>query len=439
MRLYAASGKPHSWSRLHKNTMMPYRVVSHGRATNYPGFVARQINEVYCCMSSQNSPNKNDQPLERLLVISFSDLASDPRVNRQIRLLTGRFRLTAAGFADPEIPGVEFVSVQPTPRSVGDKWLAGAMLKMRLFEQFYWSLRTVRDALGELQGRTFDLILANDLLTLPLACVLNSRHGVVFDAHEYSPRELEENWKWRFFYRDFMLYLCEEYIPRTAAMLTVCDGIAEEYARCYGAKPVVVYNAPYLSALEPGPVSSDGIRLVHHGGANASRNIEVMIDMMNSLNERFSLDLFLVPSDPHYLERLRKLAAKQARIRIMPPVPMRQLPQVVNGYDVGVYLLQPNNFNNAHALPNKFFEFVQGRVAIAIGPSPEMAKLVRKYDCGIVADDFTPEALAGELRKLTPERIAQYKMNVHRAAFDLCYENTSRALLSTVSNLLGDG
>jgi len=390
-------------------------------------------------MSFQNSSNQNDPPSKRLLVISFSDLASDPRVNRQIRLLTGRFRLTAAGFADPEIPGVEFVGVQRTPRSVGGKWLAAAMLKLRLFERFYWSLCSVRDALGALQSSDFDLILANDLLTLPLACSLNSRQGVVFDAHEYSPRELEENWKWRFFYREFMHYLCEKYIPRTAAMLTVCDGIAEEYGRCYGAKPVVVHNAPYFAALAPQPVSSDGIRLVHHGGAVASRNIEVMIDMMNSLDERFSLDLFLVPSDPQYLEKLHKLVAKHPRIRILPPVPMQQLPQVVNRYDVGVYILKPNNFNNAHALPNKFFEFVQGRVAIAIGPSPEMAMLVRKYDCGIVADDFAPQSLARELRKLTPERIVQYKMNVHRAAFDLCYENTSRALLNTINGLLGDG
>jgi hypothetical protein len=371
--------------------------------------------------------------------MSFSNLASDPRVNRQIRLLSSGFRLTAAGFVDPQIPGVEFVQVPRRARNFAGKALAAAMLKLQLYEKFYWSSWTVRDTLRSLQGSTFDLILANDLTTLPLACQLNSRHGVLFDAHEYSPREFEESWKWRFFHRGYTLYLCETYLPKVAAMLTVCDGIADEYNRCYGVRPVVVHNAPYFSPLEPRAGVDGRIRLVHHGGAIPSRNIEVMIDMMKHVDDRFSLDLFLVPSNRAYLERLRKLAAKQPRVRILHPVPMPQLPKALNAYDVGVYLLQPNNFNNEHALPNKFFEFIQGRLAIAIGPSPEMARMVRGYGCGIVADDFAPQTLAQELKKLTSGQIAEYKMNAHRAANDLCYENASRALLDIVHKLVGNG
>ena len=57
---------------------------------------------------------------------------------------------------------------------------------------------------------------------------------------------------------------------------------------------------------------------------------------------------------------------------------MHELPRMANDYDVGLYLLPPTNFNQRYALPNKFFEFIQGRLAIAIGPSPEMAKLVER-------------------------------------------------------------
>lgn len=377
--------------------------------------------------------------MKRILVISFSNLASDPRVNRQIRLFAHRYNVTAAGYADPEIPGVEFIRVPRVVHNLPGKGIAAVMLRLELYERFYWSSSTVRNALGSLQDTTFDLILANDLTTLPLSCQLKSRCGVVFDAHEYSPREFEESWKWRFFHRSYTLYLCETYLPKVAAMLTVCDGIAEEYTRCYGVRPVVVQNAPYLSPLKPQACVQKSIRLVHHGGAIPSRNIEIMIDMMKHVDDRFSLDLLLVPSNPRYLERLHKLTAKQPRVRILPPVPMPQLPKVLNAYDVGVYILQPNNFNNEHALPNKFFEFIQGRVAVAIGPSPEMARLVRKYNCGIVANDFAPQTLAHDLTKLTPERIAEYKMNAHHAASDLCYEKTSRGLLNTVQELLGDG
>ena len=376
--------------------------------------------------------------MKSVFVVSFSHLGTDPRVNRQIRLLAPFYQVTAGGLGAPQVPGVQFLPIPRIPRSLIGKARAAAMLKLRRYESFYWSSQTVRGALHALGDSTFDLILANDLMTLPLACHLPSRHGVLFDAHEYSPREFEESWKWRFFHRGYALYLCEKYLSKAAAMLTVCDGIAEEYTRCYGVKPVVVHNAPYFSALEPRASAKGNIRLVHHGGAIPSRSIETMIDMMKYVDERFSLDLFLVPSDPRYLEKLRGMVANQARVRILPPVPMPELPAKLNAYDVGVYILPPNNFNNEHALPNKFFEFIQGRLAVAIGPSPEMARLVRKYDCGIIADDFAPQTLARELVKLTSAKIAEYKTNVHRAAQDLCYENTSRALLATVRKLLGE-
>ena len=35
--------------------------------------------------------------------------------------------------------------------------------------------------------------------------------------------------------------------------------------------------------------------------------------------------------------------------------------RTINQFDLGVYLLPPVNFNSAHALPNKFFEFIQAR------------------------------------------------------------------------------
>ncbi|HZP55928.1 MAG TPA: glycosyltransferase [Dehalococcoidia bacterium] len=368
-----------------------------------------------------------------LLVLSFSDLARDPRVHRQIRLLRDGYRVTAAGYADPCVPDVEFIPIPPVRRTALGKIAAAAMLKCRLFERFYWSSAAVVGALRRLEGRSFDLVLANDVNTLPLALSLRPRRGVVFDAHEYAPRELEESWRWRFLFQAYIRYLCRRYIGRAAAMTTVCEGIADEYARNYGMGPAVVHNAPYLQPLSPLGALEGRIRLVHHGAAIRSRNIERMIEMMRELDERFSLDFYLVPTDPDYLERLRRAARNDPRIRFLPAVPMQELPRILNTYDVGVYILEPNNFNNQHALPNKLFEFIQGRVAVAIGPSPEMARIVRRYDCGVVAGDFSPSALAEELRRLTPERIDHYKRRSDAAARELCYENASQTLLGVLS------
>jgi len=273
---------------------------------------------------------------------------------------------------------------------------------------------------------------------LPLACRLKPRCGVIFDAHEYSPRELEDRLYWRFLFAGYNRYLCRRYLPEAAAVTTVCHSIADAYRKNYGAAPEVLYSAPIFQDLHPTPTGRAPVKLVHHGGAIPSRRLELMIQAMAYADERFHLDLLLVPGNEAYLARLSSLVRTQPRVRIVPPVPMQELPQHLNRYDIGVFLLPPTNFNYRYALPNKLFEFIQARLAVAIGPSPEMARLVRQYCCGVIADDFTPEALAASLNRLTGADIDRLKQASHAAARELCFEKSAPILLGMIDRVLGN-
>jgi hypothetical protein len=161
-----------------------------------------------------------------------------------------------------------------------------------------------------------------------------------------------------------------------------------------------------------------------------------MIEAMRHLDERFTLDFVLVPSVPRYLEQLKSAAGADRRIRFLPPVAMQELPRFLNGYDAGIYLLPPNNFNNRFSLPNKFFEFVQARLAIVVGPSPEMAAQVRRHDMGVVAEDFTPAAFARAVSGLDRPRIAHYTVQAHLAARELCFERAAESLTVAIDRML---
>ncbi len=175
--------------------------------------------------------------------------------------------------------------------------------------------------------------------------------------------------------------------------------------------------------------------MVHHGAAMASRRIELMIDLMDSLDERFSLDFLLVPHDPRYLSRLQRMA-KNRRIRFLPPVPFDDLIPLTSRYDIGLFLLPPTNFNYRMALPNKFFEFIQARLAVAIGPSPEMAGIVRQFDCGVVGQTFEPKSLAKVLNASSAQRIDEMKRGAERAAATLNADANEEHFLSLVETLL---
>ncbi|HUI93300.1 MAG TPA: hypothetical protein VLX68_13720 [Chitinivibrionales bacterium] len=219
-------------------------------------------------------------------------------------------------------------------------------------------------------------------------------------------------------------------------MATVCDGIAEEYHGRYGVRPQVITNATEYADCAPSNVSDGLIRMVHHGGAIASRKLEDMFSIMEHLDERYSLDLILVSTAPQYLARLKEKAKADRRISFVPPVPMKDIPSTINKYDIGLFYLEPVNFNYKHALPNKFFEFIQARLAIAIGPSPEMAAIVKKYDLGVVADSFDPKDLAAKLSALTKEKIEYYKNRCHAHARELSADENKKKLLKIVAGLI---
>src|SRR5699024_9380042 len=159
----------------------------------------------------------------------------------------------------------------------------------------------------------------------------------------------------------------------------------------YGVRPQVMRNAAPWADLAPTAVDAPTIRLVHSGGAVPGRNLEAMIDVVRALGESYSLDLYLMPAGDggRYLRALRERAASHPGITFHAPVAPEALPATLNRYDVGVFWIPPFNTNAARTLPNKLFDFVQARLAIAVGASPEMAREVSEHRLGVVSSDFS--------------------------------------------------
>ena len=309
-------------------------------------------------------------------------------------------------------------------------------MKAESFEAAYRLHGPVRRSAKTLEGHDFALIVANDIDTLPLALMYRGQAKVLFDAHEYSPKQFENRFLWRFFLRKYIEHLCRTRIPQIDAMTTVGPALAEAYASEFGIRPAVVLNTPQYHSISYVPRHDDVIRMVHHGGAIQYRRLETMIDAMTELDERYRLDLMLIPSDPVYLAELKRRASSDPRIAFVPPVAPDEIVERISNYDVGLYTLAPYSFNARYALPNKFFDFLQARLCVVIGPSPEMTGFVSQYSCGIVASDFTSQALAAALNMLDRQQVEACRRAAEFAATELCYERSVEVLQDTVCTLL---
>ena len=234
-----------------------------------------------------------------LLILSFSPIASDARVLKQVRLFAADFDVTTCGYGPAPDGVVEHLEIPAAAEHwrKDPKWLLS-----RQFRRVYWGNAAVRAAQGQLGGREFDVVLANDVDTVPLALSLRPRRGVHADLHEYSPRQNTELRRWRWFVAPYMRWLCRRFVTRADSVTTVGRGLAEEYAREFGIRAGIVTNAAPYAELEPGQVARGGpLRLVHAGVALRGRTLEVMLDAVAATTADVSLDLYLMPNVPPYL------------------------------------------------------------------------------------------------------------------------------------------
>ena len=192
-------------------------------------------------------------PRPTLLIISFSRIISDARVLKQVALLRDDYEVTTCGYGEAPAGVAEHVEI---PESLIAWRLDRLSTVLRRFERTYWNQEVVAWAFEHLEVRAHDIVLANDVETVPLALALEPRFGVHSDLHEYAPRQKEDLRRWKQFVAPYQRYLCRRYVTRASSWTTVASGLAEEYHREFGFTPEVVVNAAPLQSLDPGPVSA---------------------------------------------------------------------------------------------------------------------------------------------------------------------------------------
>lgn len=377
----------------------------------------------------------------RILVLSYTAFEQEPRALKQVRFLRDDYDVTTAGFGPAPFPDVPHVVI---PDIAPQRWgLLGRLLNLGLLILHWYAPLTRINALHratiELLGDgDWDVVIAHDLLTLEAAFELRPRHGVVVDLHEYAPRQGEHSLVWRTLIAPYFRWLCRRKVPQAAAIVTVSQGIIDEYKREFGFDSTLVVNATHYHEGTAGPVGTP-LRLVHSGGVAVQRRLDLMIQGVRESSADVTLDLYLVGGESALLTRLKAMAADDPRIRFREPVPYPELVQTLNGYDVGLSIFPPTTFNLAWCLPNKFFDFVQARLGVIVGPSPEMASFVEEYGIGMVLPDFEPASLSRALESVTAEQVAAWKSASAAHASALSSESQGAIWDELITRVLASG
>ena len=310
----------------------------------------------------------------------------------------------------------------------------GGPLKFLIYNFKVW-LTARRSAIG--------LIHAHDLWILPAAAILarSKKVPLVYDAHEYyGGLEIFTRRK----IRKFIWLETEKWcISAIKHLITVSEPLAVLYRDHYRPKcPVsVIRNLPAYE--QPDPERAFALKknkseklLLFHGHFRPGRGLLQLVEAMKTLPD-CRLALIGGGDLENPLREICHTEGLSERVDFYDYIQTDQLVSTAAQADIGLALFEPTSENYAHALPNKFFEYLMAGVPVLASNIDTFTSYVKKYDIGRIVDPNDIEAIVKVIQEMLtdPVRLERWHKNTLSAARELNWDNEAGKLLSIYENL----
>ena len=388
-------------------------------------------------------------------IISATPVTDEPRVLRQAAAMhAAGWDVTVVGYPgrQPPPPYWRFVQVgndEPYLRiryrilKVLEKDLAS--ISSEFAERYYWRYAhwgAIYDHIANVAGVRCDLAIGHDSHTAPIAAKLARLSGGRFsvDCHEFSIEQYMHDPVWERQERPWIRSLDRRFLHGAAVVTTVCDGIADAYERAFWLRqrPTVVRSVARFHDLKPRP-PGERLTVLYHGIVSPTRGLEEAIASVPSWRDEYRL-VIRGPGEADYVRELRDRIFQygvQGRATVEDGVLFNEMIPKANEADVGLFVQGGYSVQKRFTLPNKFFEYIQARLALCVSDLPEMAKIVNAHDLGVLVPRATPEDIATAINGLTRVRIAHHRAKSHAAAQVLSWENEAQTMLDAYDRATG--
>ncbi|MBZ0297055.1 MAG: glycosyltransferase, partial [Anaerolineae bacterium] len=229
---------------------------------------------------------------------------------------------------------------------------------------------------------------------------------------------------------------------RAVAVITASDESADWMMKTLAIpRPLALLNTVDVRRLGPPAATYDiGNRkkVVHSGGLYHNRHLEELIASMVYWPD--DIALILMGSGPLKQSLLRQATelGVNDRMLIVPPVPPDSVAPTLAQADASVVLVASQPLHYDLTMANKFFESVTAGLPIVCSPTTAAARVMRKYNLGIVCDPSNPKLLAEAIVSiLQPENQQLYRTNVQQAQNIFTWEAEERKLVALFKRILG--
>lgn len=286
------------------------------------------------------------------------------------------------------------------------------------------------------------LVHAHDVNTLPTAWLAArlSRARLIYDAHEISTsREGYQS------FRRVVGFVEKKLMPKVDGSITTTDARAKYFARAYGvARPTVLQNRPRLTHCR----GSNRIRnelglkapwpiIIYQGGLQQGRGLEKLIETATAVPNAYFVLIGGGRLTENLTQRCEELGL-QERVHFIPTVALSELPEYTASADIGVQPIENTCLNHYTTDSNKLFEYLIAGLPVVATDFPEIRRIVRTHNVGILVPANNHAALAQALNQLVsdPGLRKRFADNAQLTANTLNWEEQEARLVNLYQQIL---
>lgn len=415
-------------------------------------------------MQNLNNPN-----LKKILFVTTSSLATNPRLIKEMETLLSMADITCLAFSiggwsnevDEKIkrtlPRIRFIQLS-AGRTPFYNWLKSTLIalfcqtvwpffKQNLWISAYASFKRswlLKKTLQQLKTERFDLVVGHNLGALYPVYLhsVKTRTPFAFDVEDYHPGErIDQDFQNERRRRSFLM---KQLLPKahyvTYASPLIKKTTLELYKRNGQAKQknqIVITNAfPKKEFQLYAPEHNNKVTFVWFSqNISANRGLEMILPTLHHYANQIKV-LLIGKLDVSFFESFLK--PYQHFLEIMPPVNQKDLHQLVSKCDVGLALeLNKSDFNRQICLTNKIYAYAQAGLYILATDTPAQTQFINQNKgFGITVNQTVPDierAILSILKEI--QSIRQEKAKRFEAAKKIAWEIEAKKLCQLVQHL----
>lgn len=264
---------------------------------------------------------------------------------------------------------------------------------------------------------------------------------VIYDAHEDLPAQVMD--------KPYLPSPIRKSISWAAKGLVIFAGASSSWviaatetiaSRFDKEKTTIVRNYPHSLNEDTQTVSVEkrASFAVYVGGISQNRGGDVMVKAFASSNIPSHWHLLMAGQvSPGYLEELQQNPG-WGKVKYCGKVSPSKARSIIRQSRVGIVTLK-NTVAYRDSLPTKMFEYMAEGVAVIASDFPLWRSIIERYDCGLLVDETSPEAIAAAIARYAEneELLRRHSRNGIRAAKEIfTWENEAQNLLAAYEAVL---